>query len=167
MSWPPRWPEQAAPADGDLDEWDDWDPRDLPGEGGEAAAPPGWGFEADGALDVLRPGPMLAEVADAAHVHGLRHAGDDELTGIIKAWRRITSWAAARELAAVAELARRRPGDIDDVLDPEVAAHLRAAGEAGGASSRSQGLPGALTPPPPPTFPNWSAPSCRTSWPRR
>ncbi len=54
-------------------------------------------------LDVLRPGPMLAEVADAAHVHGLPHAGDDELAGIIKAWRRITSWAAARELAAIAE----------------------------------------------------------------
>ena len=85
---------------------------------------------------------MLAEVADAAHVHGLRHVDDDELTGIIKAWRRITSWGAARELAAIAELARRRPGDVDDVLDPEVAAHLRAAGEAAGAGSRSQDLPG-------------------------
>ena len=31
---------------------------------------------------------MLAEVADAAHVHGLRRVGDDELTGIIKGWRR-------------------------------------------------------------------------------
>ena len=130
------------PADADLEDGDDWDPRDLPGEGADAAAPPGWGFEADGALDVLRPGPMLAEVADAAHVHGLRHVDDDELTGIIKAWRRITSWGAARELAAIAELARRRPGDIDDILDPEVAAHLRAAGEAAGAGSRSQDLPG-------------------------
>ena len=133
--------EGGPPADADLEDWDDWDHRDLPGEGGEAAAPPGWGFEADGTLDVLRPGPMLAEVADAAHVHGLRHADDDELTGIIKAWRRITSWAAARELAAVAELAGRRPGDIEDILDPEVAAHLRAGGVAAGAGSGPQGPP--------------------------
>ena len=130
------------PADADVEDWDDWDPRDLPGEGGDAAAPPGWGFEADGVLDVLRPGPMLSEVADAAHVHGLRHVDDDELTGVIKAWRRITSWAAARELTAIAELARRRPDDIDDILDPEVTAHLRAAGKASGASSGSQDLAG-------------------------
>ena len=135
------------PADAGLDEWDDWGPRDQPGEGAGAAVPPGWGFEADGALDVLRPGPMLSEVADAAHVHGLRHVDDDELTGIIKAWRRITSWGAARELAAITELARRRPGDIDDILDPEVAAHLRAAGDAADASSASQGLPGSTDSP--------------------
>ena len=130
------------PADAGLDDGGDWDPRGLPGGGAGAAGPPGWGFEAEGALDVLRPGPMLAEVADAAHVHGLPHTGDDELTGIIKAWRRITSWAAARELAAVAELARRRPGDINEILDPEVAAQLRAAGQAAAATGRSQGLPG-------------------------
>jgi hypothetical protein len=146
------------PADADLEDWDDWDPRDLPGEGGHAAAPPGWGFEADGALDGLRPGPMLSEVADAAHVHGLRHVGDDELTGIIKAWRRITSWAAARELAAIAELARRRPGDIEDILDPEVTAHLRAAGAAAGASSRSQDLPGSTDSPTAPGLPELVSP---------
>jgi hypothetical protein len=146
------------PADADLEDWDDWDPRDLPGEGGHAAAPPGWGFEADGALDGLRPGPMLSEVADAAHVHGLRHVGDDELTGIIKAWRRITSWAAARELAAIAELARRRPGDIEDILDPEVTAHLRAAGAAAGATSRSQDLPGSTDSPTAPGLPELVSP---------
>ncbi len=141
------------PAGAGLEDWDDWDRRDLPGVGGDAAAPPGWGFEADGALDVLRPGAMLAEVADAAHVHGLRHAGDDELTGIIKAWRRITSWAAARELAAIAELACRRPGDIDGILDPEVAAHLRAADQAAGPGSRSPGLPGSTGSPAGPGLP--------------
>ena len=146
------------PADADLEDWDNWDPRDLPDEGGEAAAPPGWGFEADGALDVLRPGPMLSEVADAAHVHGLRHVDDNELTGIIKAWRRITSWGAARELAAIVELARRRPDDIDDVLDAEVTAHLRAAGEAGGASSRSQGLPESTDSPTAPDLPELVSP---------
>ena len=142
----------------DWDDWDDWDRRDLPDGGGDAAAPPGWGFEAGGALDVLRPGPMLSEVADAAHIHGLPHAGDDELTGIIKAWRRITSWAAARELAAIAELARRRPGDIDGILDPEVTAHLRAAGQAAGASSRSPDLPGSTESPAGPGLPELVSP---------
>ena len=146
------------PADAGLEDGDDGDDWDLPGGGAEAAAAPGWGFEAEGAFDVLRPGPMLAEVADAAHVHGLPHTGDDELTGIIKAWRRITSWAAARELAAIAELARRRPGDINDVLDPEVAAHLRAAGQAAGAGSTSQGLPGSAESPAGPGLPELVSP---------
>ncbi len=127
-------------------------------EGGGADARPGWGFEADGVLDVLRPGPMLSEVADAAHVHGLGHVGDDELTGIMRAWRRITSWAAARELAAVAELARRRPGDIDSILDPEVAAQLRAAGQAAGAGSSPPGLSGGADSPAAPGLPELVSP---------
>ena len=146
------------PADAGLEDWDDWDPRGLPGGGAGAAAPPGWGFEADGAFDVLRPGPMLSEVADAAHVRGLAHVGDDELTGIIKAWRRITSWGAARELAAVAELARRRPADIGDILDPEVAAQLRAAGGAAAAGSASPGLPGSTESPAGPGLPELVSP---------
>ena len=141
----------------------------IPGSCPARARRPGrrLGIEADGVLDVLCPGPMLAEVADAAHVHGLRRAGDDELTGIIKAWRRISSWAAARELGAIAELARRRPGDIDTILDPEVAAHLRAAGQAAEAGGGSPGLPGGASSRPAPAFPNWSARSCRMSWPPR
>ena len=149
------------PADAGLedgDDGDDWDPRGLPGGGAGAAALPGWGFEADGAFDVLRPGPMLSEVADAAHVRGLAHVGDDELTGIIKAWRRITSWGAARELAAVAELARRRPADIGDILDPEVAAQLRAAGGAAAAGSASPGLPGSTESPAGPGLPELVSP---------
>ena len=146
------------PADAGLEDGDDWDPRGLPGEGGGAAALPGWGFEADGVLDVLRPGPMLSEVADAAHVHGLGHVGDDELTGIMRAWRRITSWAAARELAAVAELARRRPGDIDGILDPEVAAQLRTAGQAAGAGSSPPGLSGGADSPAAPGLPELVSP---------
>ncbi len=142
----------------DWDDWDDWDRRGLPGEGGDAGGPPGWGFEADGVLDVLAPGPMLTEVADAAHVHGLRHVDDDELTGMIKAWRRIGSWAAARELAAIAELARRRPGDIDDILDPEVAAHLRAAGAAAAASGGPQGPAGDTGSPAGPDLPELISP---------
>ena len=40
-----------------------------------------------------------------------RAVSDDELIGVMRAWRRQTSWAQARELAAIAELARRRPAD--------------------------------------------------------
>src|SRR6266487_1193137 len=33
---------------------------------------------------------------------------DDELVGVVRAWRRLSSWTAARELAAVSELLSRR-----------------------------------------------------------
>ncbi|HEX4061842.1 MAG TPA: hypothetical protein VHY58_12565, partial [Streptosporangiaceae bacterium] len=42
---------------------------------------------------------------------GLAGIDSDCLVGVIRAWRRITSWATGRELAAVAELARRYPAD--------------------------------------------------------
>lgn len=66
------------------------------------------GFGQDGSLDDLPAGIQLAEFADAAHrARGV--VADDPLIGVIRAWRRVTSWAQARELAAIAELARRRP----------------------------------------------------------
>jgi Domain of unknown function (DUF222) len=34
---------------------------------------------------------------------------DDELIGVLRAWRRLESWSSAGTLAAAAELARRRP----------------------------------------------------------
>ena len=70
---------------------------------------PGAGFGSGQPLDVLRPGPVLAGEADRVHASALRRVSDDELTGMIKAWRRLTSWATARELGAIAEFARRRP----------------------------------------------------------
>ena len=49
---------------------------------------------------------------DAAALHGKAGAlgllGDDALTGVVRGWRRLGSWAAAMEHAAVAELAGRR-----------------------------------------------------------
>jgi hypothetical protein len=75
-------------------------PRD--GSGG------GPGFADGGVLDVLAPGVVLAGFADAAHAR-LGGVSDDELIGVLRAWRRQVSWAQARELAAMAELARRRP----------------------------------------------------------
>ena len=53
----------------------------------------------------LTPGPALASwlsCMDAAQLD------DAALANSITAWRKVTSWAQARELAAVAELARRR-----------------------------------------------------------
>ena len=53
----------------------------------------------------LTPGPALARwlsCMDAAQLD------DAALANSITAWRKVTSWAQARELAAVAELARRR-----------------------------------------------------------
>jgi hypothetical protein len=68
----------------------------------------GAGFADGGALDVLAPGVPLAGFADDGH-NQLGALTDDELIGLLRAWRRQASWAQARELAAVAELARRRP----------------------------------------------------------
>ncbi len=45
---------------------------------------------------------------DAAGFAGL---GDGELTGVVRGWRRLSSWAAAMEQAAVAVLSARRIGE--------------------------------------------------------
>lgn len=64
------------------------------------------GFGQGGLLERLAPGPGLALLLPGSgELSGL---GDDELTGVMRAWRRLGSWAAAMEHAAVAELSRRR-----------------------------------------------------------
>jgi Domain of unknown function (DUF222) len=74
------------------------------------ATGPGVGFAEGGPLDVLAAGMALAGCADDAHAR-LAALTDDELIGVLRAWRRQACWAQARELAAVAELARRRPAE--------------------------------------------------------
>ena len=84
--------------------------RVFPGESSSRAA----GFGPGMALDVLPGCAQLAVAADAA-------AGDDdfdgvseaELVGIMCAWDRVEAHAAARKLAAVAELSRRNPEPED------------------------------------------------------
>ena len=76
------------------------------------------GFGSGQPLDVLRPGPVLAGEADRAHTGALRAVSDEELTGMIRAWRRLSSWATARELGAVAEFARRRPAEDTELTLP-------------------------------------------------
>jgi hypothetical protein len=84
--------------------------RVFPGESSSPAA----AFGAGMVFDVLPGGAQLAVAADAA-------AGDDgfdgisegELVGVVCAWDRVEAHAAARKLAAVAELARRNPAPED------------------------------------------------------
>ena len=84
--------------------------RVFPGESSSPAAAFGPGM----VFDVLPGCAQLAVAADAA-------AGDDrfagvseaELIGIMCAWDRVEAHAAARKLAAVAELDRRNPGPED------------------------------------------------------
>jgi hypothetical protein len=99
----------------------------------------GTGFAAGGALDRLSPGPVLAGFAAEAWEGGLAGLGESELVGLLCGWRRLASWAAAGEVAAVITLARRRavqarerksPALIDHVGD-EVAAALTLTGRGG------------------------------------
>jgi hypothetical protein len=89
------------------------------------------GFAAGARADLLPPGPGLAALADEAWQGGLGGLGDDELIGLLRAARRLASRATALELAAVADLARRRRAcpdrdgpDPGEHVDAEVAAAL-------------------------------------------
>ena len=96
--------------------------RHLARESSSAAAAFGTGLP----LDVMPACPDLAVLAGRAAGPGDSYAGasDDELAGVVCAWDRLESHMAARKLAAVAELSRRRP-----VI--ETPASGRAAGTAG------------------------------------
>ena len=105
--------------------------RDPGAEGGR-------GFASGGLLDTMEPGPVLAWFVQEAWAKGLTALTDDELIGWLCAARRLSSWTAAMELAAVAELDRRRTaaaeatGDhrgVEHVPD-EVAAALTLTGRA-------------------------------------
>src|ERR1700759_851269 len=72
----------------------------------------GSGFESGGVLDRSAPDGPLAGMTDAATRDGrLGELSDDELIGVLRAWRRLESWSSAGPLAVAAELARRRPAD--------------------------------------------------------
>ena len=96
----------------------------------------GRGFAAGGLLDVMEPGAVLAGFADDAWADGLDRLTDDELVGVLCAWRRLASWSAAGEIAAVSTLARRRAAEsagagqqrLADHVDGEIAAALTLTG---------------------------------------
>src|SRR5580704_14508396 len=85
--------------------------RVFPGESCSPAAAFGPGMT----LDVLPGCPQLAMAADAAAGDDGRFGGvsEAELVGVMCAWDRVEAHAHARKLAAIAELARRNPGELD------------------------------------------------------
>jgi hypothetical protein len=111
-----EWPAWAAGAADD--EWPEW-----PGEG-ELPGPAGAGFAAGGLLNRLAPGAVLAASAQNVWADGLETVSDDALVGVVRAWRRLAAWATAGELAAVAELDRRRKAEVAAGADPHLAEHV-------------------------------------------
>jgi hypothetical protein len=93
--------------------------------GHDGTGPGGAGFASGAALDRLGPGPVLARALDDAWQAGLGELSDDELAGVMLAWRRCESRAVAGLLAATAELHRRRADHGDwrvlEHADSEVA----------------------------------------------
>ena len=129
-------------------DWDTGGAGGAPGTGGQDCGPAGFGSGQP--LDVARPGPVLAAEADRVHTGALRRVSDEELTGMIRAWRRLSSWATARELGAIAEFARRRP---EEDTESDFARHARARRAASGpaetatqASSAQTAQPGGAHP---------------------
>ena len=86
--------------------------RVFPGESVSSAASFGPGMP----LDVLPGCAALAVAADAAAGEDGSFAGvsEAELIGVVCAWDRVEAHAAARKLAAIAELARRNPAPEDE-----------------------------------------------------
>jgi hypothetical protein len=82
------------------------------------------GFAVGGAADRLPPGVTLAGFASGAWATGLDRLIDDQLIGVLRAWRRLTSWTAAGELAAAAELHRRRATEVAAGADPHLGEHV-------------------------------------------
>ena len=85
--------------------------RVFPGRSSSPAAGCGPGMP----LDVLPGCAALAVAADAAAGGdgGFAGVSEAELTGVVCAWDRVEAHAAARKLAAIAELARRNPAPDD------------------------------------------------------
>ena len=114
--------------------------RLFPGESSSPAA----GFGPGMPLDVLPGGPGLTVAADAAagEEDGFAGVSDGELIGLVCAWDRVEAHAAARKLAAIAELGRRNPG----AQDAEFAADQLACalGESRGRAETLLGLAGYL-----------------------
>lgn len=67
-----------------------------------------FGFAVGGPLDLMEPSSVLASFTADAFEEGLAKLSDDELVGMLYATRRLSSWQAAMELAAVSELESRR-----------------------------------------------------------
>jgi Domain of unknown function (DUF222) len=97
-------------------------------------------FAVGGTADALAPGPVLASLADRVQRDGLEQLDDDQLTGVLQAAVRLTSWSASLKLAATSRLAARREADGRksgdwrpfDHIDDEVAITLTLTRRSGG-----------------------------------
>jgi len=122
--------------------------RVFPGQSSSPAA----GFGPGMPLDILPGCAALAVAADAAAGEdgGFAGVSEAELTGVACAWDRVEAHAAARKLAATAELARRNPapGDAEFTADQVAYALGESRGRAGDliglAQTLETRLPGTL-----------------------
>ena len=98
--------------------------RVFPGESSSPAAAFGPGMP----LDVLPGCAQLAVAADAAAGEdgGFAGVSEAELIGVVCAWDRVEAHAAARKLAAIAELARRNPAPEDQEFTADQVAYALA-----------------------------------------
>ena len=133
--WPPDDRAPDVPDDWPPDpldeEWEDWleaqsprPPEALPAGLLPRDCGDGPGFAAGGVADQLAPDVALAGFARDAWADGLDRLSDDELIGVLRAWRRLNSWTAAGELAAVTELNDRRIAQVAAGADPHLAEHV-------------------------------------------
>ena len=96
------------------------------------------GFSDGGPLDEMPPGPVLAALSQSAIDSGFLPLSDDELVGLVRASRRLSSWQAAVEVRAISELDSRRlrqsgrPGAswVSEHISSELAAALTLTGRA-------------------------------------
>jgi hypothetical protein len=99
-------------------------------------------------LDVLPGCAGLAVAADAAAGEDGRFGGvsEAELIGVVCGWDRVEAHAHARKLAAIAELARRNPGELDaEFTGDQVACALgESRARAGSLIGLAQALPARL-----------------------
>src|SRR5580658_7703642 len=92
------------------------------------------GFAQGGEADTMTPGPLLATVVHAVTGQdgtgqdgtGLAGCSDDQLAGILSAGKRMESWAAWIQMAAMREFAARYPGSRpeDEFAADELACEL-------------------------------------------
>ena len=107
------WPDPFAGPPDDGDAWlDGLSPAQLEAIFGTVGDQPAEdavaNFAAGGPLDELPPGPALATMSQDVLDADLRRLSDDELVGVLRASRRLSSWQAGVELTAVAVLDARR-----------------------------------------------------------
>jgi hypothetical protein len=80
-------------------------------------------------MDDLAAGPLLAALiseatAPTSGTQGYAALGESELIGVLSAWRRLASWAAAGQGAAIAELSRRRHAKARELDNAHLTEHI-------------------------------------------